>query len=134
MALKLGSQTGSLMNHLYSRQTIGQPDPVVGMGATILSWTDRHPATIIAVEKTKTDRWLIVVQEDNYERTDNNGPYTENQDYTYTPNPKAAKQMYRYDEGRGWRTVTRNEKGRLILTGGSGLRIGEREKYRDPSF
>lgn len=133
MALKLGSETNSLINHVMSRQTRGQPDPVVGMGATLLSWTDRHPATIIEVWRTASKKWLITVQEDNAERIDKNG-FSESQDYTYTPNPNGSKQMFRFDGEKGWRRVAKNEKGRLILTGGGGLRIGEREKYHDFSF
>ena len=34
--MKLGSQTGSVINHLYSRAVIGQPKPKVGMGCTLL--------------------------------------------------------------------------------------------------
>ena len=34
--MKLGSQTGSVINHLLARGTIGQPEVKVGMGATIL--------------------------------------------------------------------------------------------------
>ena len=32
--MKLGTETGSMTNHIYSRATKGQPDPAVGMGAT----------------------------------------------------------------------------------------------------
>jgi len=43
--VKLGSQTGSLFNHLYSRNaTI----PKVGKGATISRWTDRDAFEVIA--------------------------------------------------------------------------------------
>jgi len=42
--------------------------------------------------------------------------------------------MFRYEDGRGWREVRDNGKGRLVLTGGKDLRIGEREKYHDFSF
>jgi hypothetical protein len=131
--LKLGSQTGSLTNHLYSRMIKGQPEPVVGMGATLLSWTDREAATIVEVSKTKGGAWLITVQEDDAKRIDKNG-LSESQDYKYTPNPAAPKRMFRFDEGKGWREVRANGKGRLVLTGGAGLRIGERDKYHDFSF
>jgi hypothetical protein len=46
-ALKLGTQTGSLFNHLISGSA--SPAPVVGLGATILAWTDRRAATITEV-------------------------------------------------------------------------------------
>ena len=39
---------GSLNNLLYSRSA--SPEPEVGMGATEICWTDRHPYTIISVE------------------------------------------------------------------------------------
>ena len=134
MALKLGSGTGSLVNHILSREVIGQPEPTVGMGATVLHWSDREPATIVAVEKTKSGAWLITIQADDAKRTDKNG-FSETQDYDYTPNPSAPKELWRFDPGKGWRSVMRNEKGRLVLTGaGGGLRIGEREKYHDFSF
>ena len=131
--LKAGTQTGSLMNHLYSRMTNGQPEPVVGMGATLLGWTDRDPATIVEVTKTKSGALVIGVQEDKAKRIDNNG-FSESQEYEYSANPEAGIDYFRFDEGKGWRGVRKNEKGRLVLTGGGGLRIGEREKYHDFSF
>lgn len=131
--LKAGTQTGSLMNHLYSRMVNGQPEPVVGMGATLLQWTDRDPATIVEVKKTKAGAWLIAVQEDKAQRTDNNG-FSESQEYEYSPNPEASKQWFRFEDGKGWRGVRDNGKGRMVLTGGGGLRIGEREKYHDFTF
>ena len=47
--MNIGTQTNSLVNHLYSRMTVGAPAPVVGMAATTLSWTDRHAATVTKV-------------------------------------------------------------------------------------
>ena len=133
MTMKLGSGTGSMMNHLYSRMVKGQPEPKVGDGATLLSWTDRDPATVVAVEVTKKGEWVVTVQEDNAKRTDNRG-FSESQDYEYTPNPNGHKSMFRLEES-GWREVRRNAKGRLVLTkSGAGIRVGEREKYHDFSF
>jgi hypothetical protein len=130
--LKAGTETGSLMNHLYSRMTNGQPEPVVGMGATLLGWTDRDPATIVEVQKTKAGAWVIAVQEDNAQRVDNNG-FSESQQYDYSPNPEGYKQWFRFDEGKGWRGVSLKGK-RWLLNGNKGLRIGEREKFYDFSF
>lgn len=119
--LKLGTQTGSMMNHLYSR--IASPEPVVGMGATILGWTDRHAATIVEVSANKK---TIVIQQDTATRTDKNG-MSESQDYTFTPNPNAARKVY---------TLRKN--GKYHLKGdsikGSTILIGERDEYYDFSF
>lgn len=142
--MKLGTETASLSNHLMARATIGQPKPVVGMGATILGWTDRYAGTIVEVYETSTSkRWKyqIVVQLDNAQRTDSNG-LSESQDYQYSPNPNGAKYVFNCERNGGaWiemRDVnvdTPNYR-RLVVPVGSrkGLRIGERDQYRDPSF
>ena len=61
--MKAGTQTGSLVNHLMSQDTPIAPE--IGMGATILSWTDRNAGTIVKITPKQ-----IHVQEDNAERTD----------------------------------------------------------------
>jgi hypothetical protein len=114
--------------------TNGQPEPVVGMGATLLQWTDRDPATIIEVKKTKAGAWIVAVQEDNAQRTDNNG-FSESQEYEYSANPNGSISYFRFEEGKGWRGISPGKKpGSWKLNGGGGLRIGEREKYHDFSF
>jgi hypothetical protein len=131
--LKAGRDTGSLMNHLYSRMTKGQPEPVVGMGATLLGWTDRDPGTVIEVIKTKRGV-IVAVQEDTAQRTDKNG-FSESQEYEYSANPNGRIEYFRYEEGNGWRGVSPGKKlSSWKLNGGKGLRIGEREKYHDFSF
>ncbi len=127
--MKLGTQTGSLVNHIYSRMTNGQPTPEVGMGATLLSWTDRHAATIVHVNGMGD---LIIVQEDHAVRTDANG-MSESQAYHYTANPHGALYTFRKTKTGAWQEVYLNEKtGRYNKT--DGLRIGERQTYRDFSF
>lgn len=124
--MKLGTETNSVINSLQARGTIGQPKPVVGMGATLLLWTDRHAATIVSVEEIgggKRYRWVIGVQRDRDTLTG------------FERNPEASIALYASAPGDGpWKRVERNAKGRLVLAPGIGLRIGEREEYRDPSF
>lgn len=133
MALKLGKETGSVMNHIYSRATRGQPDPVVGMGVTFLQWTDRSAGTIVEVFKIGNDL-AIKTQGDRAERTDKNG-FSEDQTYEYTPQPNAAKQVWRF-RNNAWEQVRLNpESGRWKkVEGGGGLRIGVRDAYWDPCF
>ena len=127
--MKLGSETNSLTNHLLSRAVIGQPEPTVGMGATILCWTDRHPATIVAIVDG-----ILTVQEDNHKRIDSNG-MSESQDYEYTRNPTGATYYFRAGKDGKWQEVVKNENtGRWNRSASAGLRIGEREKYHDFSF
>lgn len=115
-------ETGSLINLLYSNSR--NPAPVVGMGATILMWTDRHACTVVAVSK---DGKTVTVQEDKATRTDNLG-MSDCQSYTFEPNPAAGKQVF---------TLRRN--GRYVRQGsgmksGEGLRLGTRDHYYDFSF
>jgi hypothetical protein len=131
--MKLGSQTGSVTNHIYSRATRGQPDPVVGMGATVLCWTDRHAATIIDVQLTGKGT-IVRVRRDKATRVDSNG-FSESQQYLYEPQTSGPFETFLFDGSR-WQELTMNERtGRLNkVKGGRGLRIGEREEYWDPCF
>lgn len=128
--MKLGTQTGSVMNHLYSRMTIGEPAVYVGMGVTFLSWTDRSPGTIVEVNTKKN---YIVCIEDDCKRIDKNG-MSECQEYEYTTNPDGHERYFRKDKNGQWRGMRFNENGRLVYSGVGGLRVGEREKYYDFSF
>lgn len=131
--MKLGTQTGSLVNHLYSRAVIGQPEPELGMGATLLAWTDRHPATVtdtFLVGKTR----YVTVQDDDAKRLDRNG-MSEAQEYEYTPNPKGRLTTFRRNKDGMWEEVEWNAgTNRWRKRGGYGLRLGERRKYYDFSF
>lgn len=112
--MKAGTETGSLINHLYSRAAT--PDPEVGMGATILGWTDRYAGTIVKVTKTQ-----IHVREDKATRLDSNG-MSESQDYSYERDPHGVLHVFRHTK-RGYRNSR-----------GNGLLVGVREKYYDYSF
>ena len=113
--MKFGTETGSLVNHLYSN---GQTIPQVGMGCTILRWSDRNAGTIVEVSASgKT----IKVQQDKATRIDKNG-MSEQQDYIFEPNPWAYVDTYRMTK-RGWRNK-----------GCSGLSVGHRSEYYDFSF
>lgn len=135
-AMRLGTQTGSLVNHIMS-STGRWTTPVLGMGATILGWTDRYPATVIGVEEDKHGAiTLVAVQEDDATRTDAHG-MSEVQAYTYSPNPQGRVWQYR-NVGGTWRQLVEHPvtgKPRLARKGQSlGLVLGQREKYHDFSF
>ena len=112
--MRLGSETGSVMNHLFTASR--QAEPVVGMGATMCAWTDRHAGTIVKVTRTQ-----VHVQEDNAVRIDSNGT-SEQQTYAYSPNPNAPVIVFRKTK-RGYRSKC-----------GYGLLIGVRREYYDFSF
>ncbi len=104
--MKLGTETVSVVNHLQSRMVIGEPVPEVGMGATILGWSDRHPATIVG-----WDGKVLTIQRDNAERIDKNG-LSETQEYVYTPNLNGGKYHFKKDKRGMWKEVVLSEKGR----------------------
>jgi hypothetical protein len=110
--MKAGTETGSLMNHVMSR---GETKPEVGMGATILMWTDRKAGTIIKVTPTQ-----VHVQVDKATRTDTNG-MSESQEYAYERDTNGAVYVFRMTK-RGYRC------------NGNGLGIGYRRAYHDYSF
>jgi len=113
--MKAGTETGSLVNHLYSGMNSAAPE--VGKGCTILSWTDRHPATIVRVISAKA----FEIQEDDAKRIDKNG-MSESQKYEYTPRPEAGVQLVKLTK-KGWQLASKQH-----------VVIGRREKYHDFSF
>lgn len=121
--LKLGTQTGSMCNYLLSG-TNGQPVPVVGMGATILGWTDRSAGTIVNVGPNA--KW-IEVQSDHAKLVAGSA-FSEEQTYEFSPNPKGA--ISRYTLRRNGAYIRAGEK----MRDGQMVRIGERDAYHDPCF
>lgn len=127
--MKLGTQTGSLVNHLLSRAPTTLPE--IGDAATVTHWTDRSAATVINVfQKGKYN--YVVVQEDNAVRVDDNG-LSEIQDYEYTRNPEGITSTFRITDN-GYEHVYLAETGRYNKSDSCGLCIGRRQKYHDPSF
>ena len=107
--MKLGSGTGSFMNHLASRAVLGEPAPYVGMGATLLSWSDRHAGTIVETF-TKNGSLYIKVQEDKAIRVDKNG-MSESQSYEYMADLNGSISYFRKTEPYGfWKKVVINPK------------------------
>jgi len=86
---------GSILNRIDEHRCYKKEnEPKVGMGATEYMWTDRHPYSVIQVDK----KWkgknfdIVVIQRDDAKRVDNNG-MSESQTYEYTPN-KDGKKIY----------------------------------------
>lgn len=90
----------------------------VGMGATELCYTDRHPFTVIEIKSP----CRILVQEDTAIRTDDNG-MSESQTYTYERNPNGEI-----------RELIKTKKGWKEFKEDTRFLIGYREEYYDYSF
>jgi hypothetical protein len=111
---------GSLINNLYDNSKTTAPE--VGMGATILMWSDRHAATITEITYFKSGAKkgqprTITVQQDKATRTDNLGM------------SDAQSWEFKRDENGTTRTFTAKKDGSF-----KGLLIGHRSEYYDFSF
>jgi len=120
--MKLGTATGSFINHIAASSR--HPEPKVGMGATILLWTDRHAATIVGVRKSRGVTF-VDVQRDHAERSDSNG-MSEDQGYVYKPDTDAKVQSFSLRKSGEWIEVGTKS--------GRRLAIGVRREYYDFSF
>jgi hypothetical protein len=119
------SNHGSLVNTVMGNSAT---EPEVGMGATIISWSDRHAATIIKVAYNRRGYVTsIVVQEDDAKRTDSNG-MSDAQSYEYTPNTNNSTTTFTLRQNGRW--VRQGES----MKGGQRCAIGYRDTHHDYSF
>ena len=103
--------------------------PEMGMGATLVMWTDRHPYTIVGLEHFKTgsragEVKALFATRDKATRTDDHG-MSDAQSYTYETDPDAPRERFVLCKD-GW--FRQND------AGGTRLAIGHRRKYHDYSF
>lgn len=118
---KLGKDTGSIVNYMYANQKPIIPE--IGMGATLLAWSDRYAMTIHKVENKKL--WASF---DRAKRIDKNG-ISESQEYAYSNDNQ--------DKPEFWKlfTLRKDDKWHEGTTlSGLILRIGIRQEYEDPTF
>lgn len=114
---------GSFVNQLMAEgQAVKVPE--VGMGATILMYTDRHAATVVMVLKNGTQ---VIVQEDIATRVDKNG-MSDAQAYEYQPNKDGPVHAFSLRRNGRWVKVGESAKN------GMTLHLGHRQAYHDYSF
>lgn len=121
------AQGGSFHNRMDEIGVVGQPEPVAGMGATELFYSDRKAATVAVVENdSKGFAKRIGIVRDNAIRTDSYG--------------MSDCQSYRYEPGDGGTIFyTKRKTGQWIregdpMRGGRVLKIGVRDHHHDYSF
>lgn len=134
--MNIGTQTSSLVNHLYSRMTVNAPAPTVGMAATALSWSDRHAATVTEVTELKSKVWAyeIRVVEDKVIVV-SGSTHDGSAEFETVPNPMGYADIYRMDRKTGkWSHGYINQDTGKFKKGQGGLILGKRDHYVDPSF
>lgn len=99
-------------------------NPEVNMGCTLHVGSDYYPYTIIKVINEKK----IIVTPDIYKRIDDNGEYTEDQQYEYLTNYDGKQETYTKRKNGAWFAKGSS------LRGGCPLIIGVRRAYQDPCF
>jgi hypothetical protein len=110
---------GNLMNRVM--ESSKQEVPQVGMGATVIMYSDRHAATIVAVKGNR-----VAIQKDKATRMDNRG-MCEQQDYIYEPNKQAKLQWFSKRKNSSYVEVGSKLNGTKLV-------IGYRDGYHDYSF
>ena len=118
--MKLGTETGSLMNHLRSNNPT---PPVVGKGATELMWTDREAYFVNWVSE---DGKTCHIEYASATRTDDNG-MSEVQHYKYEPSGHIIELRYLWG---AWRYKVE----RLNKWHKMNIVFGYMNKYHDFSF
>ena len=125
--MKLGTETASLVNHLYSRTA--EPEPVVGMGATLIMYTDRHAYSVVS-----WDGKILGVTQDIISRVDTNG-MSDSQDYAYVTDHNATPEYYKKDNKNKWVRIVLNKNTKRWKQHRCGtLKVGFRDEYYDYSF
>ena len=104
--MKLGTQTGSFFNHLMSNDIT---PPVVGKGATILVWSDRH---VYFVDSVSPDGKEVTITRANPIRNDQNG-MSDAQNYRYERNPDVRPELIKFTYGK-WRKVYINHNAKKV--------------------
>lgn len=124
---------GSLQNRLSERAVIGQPVPMIGMGATVFMYSDRHACTIVEVINLPGGRYRVGVQRDNA-KVIKGSCMDGSAEYEYSPNAEAGINYFQTDKEGRWTEVYKScETGRWKKAS-SGLAIGYRNEHYDPSF
>lgn len=129
--MKLGTQTGSLVNHMMA-STDSKLEIKAGTPVTILSWSDRKPGTVFRTFMVGNTE-IIEVREDDYKRIDNNG-MSEQQEYEYKINVNGSKHFYRASKKGGYEGCYQSKETGRWVKGSGFASFGHREAYFDFSF
>lgn len=126
--MKLGTETGSLFNHLMSNN---EAAPVAGQGATVLHWSDRHA---YFVDWVSEDGKECMIERVIAKRTDEGG-MSDAQEWSYhrNPDPNRLRIMIRYRYGAWW-TYSQDAEGKKHYINKLNIIFGVIREYYDFSF
>ena len=130
---------GSLVNRMS--EDYKSPVPEIGMGATVLGYSDRHAYTIVKVDKDGKRAWMTAdtaLRDDTWDYYKQNYVgYTSN----FTSSDRREIRICNDERWREvnsvWRTIKDHPEGGKWGTstqGASIVLLGSRSEYQDPSF
>lgn len=111
---------GNLMNRLGEDSK--SATPLVNMGATLMSYSDRYAYTITRIDPKGKKLWAT---QDIATRSDSNG-MSDAQSYTYSRDPERSEELFTLRKDGRW------HQGKTLR--GLTLCIGHRDAYHDFSF
>ena len=122
-----------MINDILKHAVVGQPEPTVGMGCTILSYSDRDAASITAVvhERGMT---RVYVQEDKAKCV-KGSTHDGSAEYEFQRDSNGRQHVFKKSPSGIWQCVVFNpDTKRWNKRDHPGLRIGQRQHYYDPHF
>lgn len=126
--MKLGKETGSLINHLMSKSNDNFPtNENKDKGATVLHWTDRSAYFVNEVGKSGK---VAVIERAKAIRSDNNG-MSDSQSYTFERNENTQEIVVRFRYGRWWEEHNNDGKKHYSPIN---IKFGMMSEYYDYSF
>lgn len=129
--MNLSKPTNSLQSNIMHAAVAGAPAPTVGMGVTILYWTDRRAGTIVEVVSENE----IVFTEDDTVADKSKPCQMGHQNWIHTPQPNGPRMTAKKGRDGRWYLARKTKTGRLSVNKKClPLAVGYKEHHYDWSF
>jgi hypothetical protein len=129
--MNLSKPTNSLQSNIMHAAVNGAPAPTVGMGVTILMWTDRRVGTIVEVV---SDSEVIFTEDDTVADKTKDCPMG-HQNWINTPKPDGFRQTAKKGKDGKWYIPHRTPTGRMSVNKScQPVAVGFKHYYHDWSF
>jgi hypothetical protein len=127
----MSNPTNNLHSNIMHAAVVGAPKPVVGMGVTVLMWSDRHAGTIVEVVSDKE----IVFTEDDTVADKTKDCQMGHQNWIHTPDPNGPRRVAKMGKDGRWYVARETPTGRMSISKKcTPLAVGYKEHYYDWSF
>lgn len=129
--MKLGIDTTSYRNYRLSQADPLDPEPVVGMGVTILGRASRRPGTIVEL-RTDADKLIVIVQEDRV--VSGLDAFAQHDGQMFDRDPAGAKHRFLRTKAGMWQCVRyQSREKRWSPSGAASMKLDMREYFENDS-